>query len=114
MSSTPNNSHDPDLSPPPGGWPDIPAVVTSPRPRPRAARKSHRGAWVAIILALVFAAGAAVAGVALSAGSKPPTPFQQCVASIGAEPGSQVLGDTPECLRLPLAQRNAAIAQAGQ
>jgi hypothetical protein len=111
MSTTPPDR--PSLAPPPGGWPDIPVVVTSPRPR-RAARKSHRGAWVVAIIVLLFAAGAAVAGVALSGGSKPLTPLQQCVASIRAEPASQVLGDTPACLRLPVAQRNTAIAQAGE
>lgn len=110
MSTTPPDR--PNLAPPPGGWPGIPAVATSPRPR-RAARKSHRGAWVAAIIVLIFAAGATVTALALAAGSKPLTPLQQCVASIRAEPASQVLGDTPACLRLPLAQRNAAIAQAG-
>lgn len=102
----------PSFAPPPGGWPDA-AVTRTAHPRPRRARKRRGRGCVVLAVLLVFAAGAVAAGIALSSGSKPLTPFQQCVASIRAEPASQVLGYTPACLRLPVSDRNAAIAQAG-
>jgi hypothetical protein len=67
-----------------------------------------------LILACALIGGLIVLVVALTShSSSPPTPYQQCVASIKAEPASQVLGFTPQCMRLKLAERQAAIRQAG-
>lgn len=86
-------------------------AVTPPRPA-AAKRKRNWGCWV---FAGLFAAGGVIFGVAeaVSSGSTPPTPYQQCVTSIQQEDTStQVLGYTPQCLAIPLDQRLAAIKQA--
>jgi hypothetical protein len=64
------------------------------------------------ILAFALAGGLIAAVAALTSHpASPPTPYQQCVTSIKAEPANQVTGFTPECMRLRLAERQAAIRQ---
>jgi hypothetical protein len=65
-----------------------------------------------LILALILTGGVIAAVAALtSRPAQPPTPYQQCVTSLRAEPAGQVLGFTPACLKLPLSERNKAIRQ---
>ena len=60
-----------------------------------------------------MAAAIAVAIVAvLSQSSPPPSAYQQCVTSIQQQPPGQVTGYTPQCLKLTVQQRLAAIKQA--
>ncbi len=87
---------------------------------PRTARQQpqtaadRRGRKLARLVIIGFiAAGALVFGLAeaFSGSGSPPTPYQACVTSIGQEAPGTVLGYTPACMKLSVAQRNAAIAQ---
>jgi hypothetical protein len=81
-------------------------VMSQQQSRRRPARRVRVAAWLVIGACIVIAA------VVLLSPSPPPSPVQQCVASIRAQPPGEVTGYTPACMRLTLTQRTAAIRQA--
>ena len=82
--------------------------------RHTAAPKAKRHAGC-IFAGLCVLAGALYFGVSAATYRAPavPTPFQACVTSIGQEGAGQVLGYTPQCMRLSVSDRMTAISQAG-
>jgi hypothetical protein len=82
-------------------------------PRQRKTRRTFNSIALAVIAVCVIV----IIATALSGGgssNKPvaQTPMQKCVASIKAQPASQVIGDTPGCMKLTVSERLAAIKAA--
>ena len=81
-------------------------ITMTARSKPR----RHRKGPLIFLLASAAFLLAVLIGVN-SGGSSPQTPYQQCVASIKTEPPNQVIGFTPQCMKLTVIERMKAISQ---